>query len=366
MLTGTCIETYVNSSSSTVQGSYKLSINSSSMMIGRSEYTDAACQSPSGDTAWYSNGACIQSGGGSSYFSVSVNASESSPALLPGMYYIGYQTLSDCENEVSQPASYQVKFPAGQCTPATGIYYLGSCQADGSLSYSVYDNPSCSGTSVTNGSIPLPGVPNHGCTSRLMDDYDSSDSASNWLRFYCGTHQAFSGMTSPTQRPALVPSSEPTRAIVRQFSGYLQQEFFTDSGCVHPYKTIFTASGQCSSHLASNSLYNQANYSEIVQFTISGNQVFRDVAYYSDLSCQALAYRYTASTTSTSCSPYPYWSDGLDARRDLYVVQSFVTGTATPSVPQVGIITNRYSDRVMNVCMYVCMCCMCCRGTIND
>ena len=343
MLIGTCIETYVNTSSSTVQGSYKLSINSSSMMIGRSEYTDAACQSPSGETAWYSNGACIQSGvssGSGSYFSVSVNnGSESSPALLPGMYYIGYQTLSDCENEVSQPASYLVKYPASQCTPATGIYYLGSCQADGSLSYSIYDNPSCSGTSVTNGSIPLLGVPNHGCTSRLMEEYGSSDSASNWLRFYCGTHQAFSGMASPTPRPALVPTSEPTRAIVRQFSGYLQQEFFTDSGCVHPYKTIFTASGQCSSHLASNSnspYSNQANYSKIVQFTIAGNQVFRDVAYYSDLSCQALEYRYTESTTSTSCSPYPYWSDGLDARRDLYVVQSFVLGTATPSVPPFG------------------------------
>lgn len=146
---------------------------------------------------------------------------------------------------------------------------------------------------------------------------------------YCGT-------TLPTQFQQ--PTLQPTVAVVNQFTGYLKQEFFTDSACLHPYKTVFSSSGQCYNTLAN--YYNGYNSSRITQYTFSNNQVIKNIGYYTGLNCQVLQSQYSESTTPTTCSLYPYSSEGSDSLT-LYAVQSFVPGTATPSVPEVGIVANR-------------------------
>ena len=320
---------------------FTIDSSSASESIVYSEYSDSAC-TMSSITLTIPNGDCQQAGE-NSYFSASSVSAVSNPVLLPGMYYVGYGSLSECQNEVAHPATYAVVYPADQCTPVdSGIYFHGLCQASGNLSFSTYSNPACSGTADFSGIKAIPGPANHGCFSRLTLDgeYGSVDSASNWVRFYCGTNQAFAGMDSPTPMPALVPSLQPSTAIVSNFTGYLKQEFFTDSDCSHPYKTTFTASGRCVDTLA-NQYYN-SNFSEITQFTIVKNQVVKDISYYSGLGCQEFRYQATASTTSTTCSLFPYISEGSDYRTDLYAIQSFVVGTATPTVPFVGIISSRY------------------------
>ena len=150
-------------------------------------------------------------------------------------------------------------------------------------------------------------------------------------------------MDSPTPQPAVESTLKPSTAILNQFTGYLKQEFFTDSGCVNPYKTIFTASGRCIDYLGSK--YNDANSSSITQFTIVGNQVVKDVAYYSGLGCHVLEDQYTHYTTSTTCELYPHGSEGNDYRNDLYVTQSFVEGTANPTWSFVGVVSTRYYIR---------------------
>ena len=334
-----CIQNYESTSSSIVKSSYMLTIDSSGSIV-YSEYIDSACTMYSGNFSSIPTGDC-QYSGDESYFFASVSA-VTKPVLLPGMYYVGYESMSDCQNEVDRPAAYVLEYPADQCTPVGGgMYFYGLCQASGNLSFSVYNDPACSGTAVSTGIKAIPGPPNHGCFSRLSLDseYESSDSASNWVRFYCGTNQAFAGMDSPTAMPALAPTLAPATVVVNNFTGYLKQEFFTDSACAHPYKTTFTSSGRCVDTSANQ--YNSANLSTVTQFTLSESQVVKDIRYYSGLGCEEFAFQETASTTSTTCSLFPYISEGGDQRTDLYAIQSFVVGTATPTVPFVGIVSSR-------------------------
>jgi hypothetical protein len=337
-LIGVCYQNYENITSSTTVSSVMLSVQGEVVVV--TDYSDMACTTYFGNFT-FSIGDCLQTGD-TSYMSLSV---VSNPVLLPGMYYVGYQSQADCESIIDRPTSYVVKYPTDQCTPVSdGVYFDGLCQANGNLSYSIYTDPACSGTAIYGGNTSLPGPPNHGCVSRLSlgEDIESSDTSSEWVRFYCGTNQAFPGMDSPTPLPAVMPTLNPSTAIVNNFNGYLKQEFFTDSSCTHPYKTVFTASGRCIDSSANQ--YNSADSSKITQFTIDGNQVFKDVAYFSDLGCGVLEYQYTESITFASCSPYPDWSNGGEDRRDLYVMQSFVTGTATPTWTFVGIIFSRFGS----------------------
>ena len=142
------------------------------------------------------------------------------------------------------------------------------------------------------------------------------------------------GSTLPSA--ATAPTLQPTVAVVQQFTGYLKQEFFTDSSCLQPFKTVFSSSGQCF-----NTLSGQFNSSELRQYDVVGNQVVKNVVYYNGLDCKEFSFQGSAVVTPTTCSLYPYWSDGGDSRQDLYSIQSFVPGTATPSVPYTGIITSR-------------------------
>ena len=313
------------------------------IVIQRSEYTDAACGSSSVNTTFVSNGACEQTGD-DSFISISL-AEVDEPVLLPGLYYEGYTSLSDCQNEVPQPISYRVKYPTDKCAVAySGVYYIGSCLANGDMSYSLYSEPSCSGEVLSNGTFPLPGPPNHGCVSRVElteeydEEFDTTDSASNWLRFYCGTrNDSFPALASPTPMPAVVPTAQPTLAIVNEFTGYLKREFFTDSACLQPYKTLFVASGRCRDYT-----HPSGNSSEIHQFTILNNQVIHDVGFYSGFGCQIQDGQFTESTTPTACSPSDYRTNGGYSRADLYMIQTFLAGKATPSVSKVGIIQDRY------------------------
>jgi hypothetical protein len=313
-----------------------------SAIIFMSEYTDAVCGSSSVNTTSFSSGAC-EHVGDDSFISISF-AEVDEPALLPGLYYEGYTSLSDCLNEVSQPISYRVKYPTDQCTAAdTGVYYIGSCKASGEMFVSLYSEPSCSGEVLSVDTVPLPGPPNHGCISRkdLTEDYpeefDTSDSASNWLRFYCGTrNDSFPWLASPTPMPAVVPTALPTLAIVEEFTGYLKREFFTDSACLQPYKTLFVASGRCRDYV-----YTGGDFSQIHQFTILDGQVTHDVGHYSGLGCQVLEGQFTESTTPTTCSRSDNRTNGGYPRTDLYMIQTFLAGNATPSVSKVGIVQDR-------------------------
>ena len=211
-LIGVCYQNYENYTSSATISSYMLSVQSSGEVAVVTEYSDTACTTYFGNLT-YSIGDCLQTGD-TSYMSLSISV-VSNPVLLPGMYYVGYQSQADCESMIDRPASYVVKYPTDQCTPVSdGVYFDGLCQANGNLSYSIYTDPACSGTAIYGGNTSLPGPPNHGCVSRLSlgEDIESSDTSSEWVRFYCGTNQAFPGMDSPTPLPAVVPTWKPQRS----------------------------------------------------------------------------------------------------------------------------------------------------------
>ena len=177
-LIGVCYQNYENLTSSTTISSYILSVQSSGEVAVVTVYSDTACTTYTKNLT-YSIGDCLQTGD-TSYMSLSISM-VSNPVLLPGMYYVGYQSQADCESMIDRPASYVVKYPTDLCTPVSdGFYFDGFCQANGNLSYSVYRNPACSGTAFLTGITALPGPPNHGCVSRLSlgEDIESSDSSS--------------------------------------------------------------------------------------------------------------------------------------------------------------------------------------------